>query len=65
MTTSPAPVAHLEECSPEEHQDWRQMPYRDALELGAAMCPDTQYMANELFAEEMVWVGPSTGEVKA
>lgn len=50
------PVVHLEECSPEQHQGWEQVPYREALALGARMCQQTQYMAEELFADEMVWI---------
>lgn len=59
------PLAHLEECEPGEHPGWTKMPYSEALALGAAMCPQTQYMTNELFADEEVWVehpAPRTGE---
>lgn len=50
------PVAHLAECEPEQREGWERMPYREALELGAAMCERTQYMADELFPDEEVWV---------
>jgi hypothetical protein len=49
-------VVHLEECEPEQHEGWRKVQYREALELDAAMCAETQYMANELYPNEEVWV---------
>lgn len=52
----PHPLVHLEECEPERHEGWEKVSYRDALELGATMCEQTQYMADELFADEEVWL---------
>lgn len=54
-------VAHLPECDPDAHPDWVEKPYRDALNSSVALCPDTQYMAGELFPEEPVWVETVSG----
>jgi hypothetical protein len=65
IATNPAsgpapPLIHLEECEPDQHDDWAQMPYGEALALNGRMCEGTQYMAAELFTDEPVWVERST-----
>lgn len=48
---------HLDECDPQEHPDWVHMAAFNAWNnYNAKHCPRTEYMANELFPDEPVWV---------
>jgi hypothetical protein len=49
-------IMHLDECEPENHPEWEEIEFRDGLEREAQMCPQTQYMAEELYADEHVWL---------
>jgi hypothetical protein len=51
-----SPLIHLEECNPEQHAGWTTLPYSAATAAGGRMCEGTQYMADELFPNEPVWV---------
>lgn len=57
-------VIHLAECEP-EGKGWTREEYREARERDGGMCPDVEYMRDELFPDEMVWVeaGPSPSTV--
>jgi len=48
-------VIHLDECEPEQHPEWISTTFSEATVV-ANMCPDTEYMANELYPDEEVWV---------
>ena len=49
-------ILHLAECEPANHPTWEQVAYSNALAAGGAMCAQTEYMANELFPDEPVWI---------
>jgi hypothetical protein len=49
------PVIHLDECEP-EGKGWTRMEFRHALDRDGEMCPQTEYMRNELYPEEEVWI---------
>lgn len=55
-------LIHLDECVPELMDDWQRMTYRQASESGGQLCKQARYMADELFPEEFVWLGPDDEE---
>jgi len=53
-------IIHLDECEP-EGKGWAQKEFRGLLDQGAEMCPAVEYMREELYPDEPVWV-ESEGE---
>lgn len=50
---------HLAECEPEKHPEWSVSTFAEATGYGmiaAPMCKDTEYMAEELYPDETVWI---------
>lgn len=48
---------HLAECDPEQHPDWIRTKFLEAWHThNAKNCPETAYMADELYPDETVWV---------
>ncbi len=50
-------LMHLAECEPET-KGWEETTYTAALAAGGRFCPSTQYMTDEMFADELVWIEP-------
>jgi hypothetical protein len=48
-------IIHLNECEP-DGKGWTPTSSYAALEQGGQMCPGTEYMKDELYADEPVWV---------
>lgn len=48
-------VIHLDECEP-AGKGWLRYTYRSASEVPGQLCSQTQYMAEELFPDEPVWI---------
>jgi hypothetical protein len=49
------PVIHLDGCEP-EGKGWTRVTLLTALDRDGEMCPQTEYMRDELFADEEVWI---------
>lgn len=49
---------HLDECDP-SGKGWERYTYGMALAKGGTLCEDTQYMTEELYEDESVWVEES------
>lgn len=52
---------HLEECEEHRGLEWMRLPYGDASDGGniyLEFCPDVEYMRDELYPDELVWVEP-------
>jgi hypothetical protein len=48
-------IIHLEECEP-EGKGWTQVSFHGLLDEGAEMCSKVEYMKEELYPFEQVWV---------
>jgi len=55
-------VMHLRECEPERHPEWAASTHFEGVNhRGAEMCPDTRYMAEEMYPDEEVWIEAREG----
>lgn len=53
-------MIHLQECEPEKNPDWIRVTFFAAHRGGAEypnLCPAVEYMRDELFPDESVWIG--------
>ncbi len=48
-------IIHLDECEP-EGKGWTATVFGGLLDKGAEMCPAVEYMRDELYGDEPVWV---------
>ena len=48
-------IIHLNECEP-EGKSWMETEFRGLLDQGAEMCPAVEYMRDELYPHETVWI---------
>jgi hypothetical protein len=57
-------LVHLDECEP-EGKGWRQAEFGEAVNWpeGPKMCPAVEYMRNELYVDELVWIEDEKAEV--
>jgi hypothetical protein len=56
-------IVHLDECEP-EGKGWRQVEFRVPAwsAEGPKMCPAVEYMRDELYVDELVWVEDEIGD---
>lgn len=55
LPTANALIVHLDECEP-DGKSWTRAEYHEATAKGGQMCPGTEYMRDELYPDEMVWI---------